>query len=254
MHRITPVLVALALVGGACGAGLESEAEIVVAPTFAETASIETASIETASIETGVASYEPQLVATATKAVDVLDGPGGSPVATLAAATLFGSPTTMLVVGGQPGWLQVSLPVEPNGQTGWVTADSVSLAKVHHRVEVDIAARELVVFDRGVELLRTTVAVGSAENPTPTGAVAFVTDALRTPSGESAYGPFALGLSIYSETLSEFAGGEGQIGIHGTNDPTSIGQAVSHGCIRVPNAVVTQLAEILPLGTPVVIR
>ena len=50
------------------------------------------------------------------------------------------------------------------------------------------------------------------------------------------------------------AGGAGQVGIHGTNDPSSIGQDVSHGCIRVPNEVISQLNELLPLGTPVVVR
>jgi lipoprotein-anchoring transpeptidase ErfK/SrfK len=29
---------------------------------------------------------------------------------------------------------------------------------------------------------------------------------------------------------------------------------VSHGCIRVPNDVITRMAGILPLGTPVDIR
>lgn len=42
--------------------------------------------------------------------------------------------------------------------------------------------------------------------------------------------------------------------MHGTADPSSIGQAVSHGCVRVPNDVITQLATSVPLGTPVAIR
>ena len=49
-------------------------------------------------------------------------------------------------------------------------------------------------------------------------------------------------------------GGDGQIGIHGTNQPASIGNAVSHGCVRVPNEIITQLAHNLPLGTPVTIH
>jgi lipoprotein-anchoring transpeptidase ErfK/SrfK len=50
-----------------------------------------------------------------------------------------------------------------------------------------------------------------------------------------------------------FEGGDGQIGIHGTNQPEVLGQDVSHGCIRVANAVITRLARQLPLGTPVTI-
>ncbi len=51
--------------------------------------------------------------------------------------------------------------------------------------------------------------------------------------------------------LTSFNGGDGVIGIHGTNDPSSVGRDVSHGCIRLRNADVTYLAERLPLGTPV---
>ena len=81
----------------------------------------------------------------------------------------------------------------------------------------------------------------------------FITDLLDTPDGGS-YGPFAAGVGLHSDQLSEFGGGDGQIGIHGTGDPSSIGQAVSHGCIRVPNEVIIQLATSLPLGVPVTIR
>ena len=102
-------------------------------------------------------------------------------------------------------------------------------------------------MDRVIE-----AAVGSAENPTPTGSF-FVVDKLDTANGGGAYGPYAFGLSAHSDTLTEFAGGDGQIGIHGTNDPSSLGQAVSHGCVRLPNDSVSLLATELPLGTPVVI-
>ena len=77
------------------------------------------------------------------------------------------------------------------------------------------------------------------------------------PTGQyppGAYGPFALGLSGFSETLSEFGGGNGQIAIHGWSDESVIGQAVSNGCIRMPNGVIERLAPLAPVGTPVTIR
>ena len=46
----------------------------------------------------------------------------------------------------------------------------------------------------------------------------------------------------------------GPIAIHGTNEPWSIGRAVSNGCIRVPNPVLRRLFKAVPAGTPVVIR
>jgi len=51
--------------------------------------------------------------------------------------------------------------------------------------------------------------------------------------------------------LYSFGGGPGQIGIHGTNESSSIGHSRSHGCIRVSNRAINMLASQLPLGTPV---
>jgi lipoprotein-anchoring transpeptidase ErfK/SrfK len=46
----------------------------------------------------------------------------------------------------------------------------------------------------------------------------------------------------------------GPIGIHGTNERWVIGHAASHGCIRLPNAMMKRLFAQVPAGTPVVIR
>jgi lipoprotein-anchoring transpeptidase ErfK/SrfK len=51
--------------------------------------------------------------------------------------------------------------------------------------------------------------------------------------------------------LTSFAGGDGQVAIHGTNQPGLIGSEVSHGCVRVDNTTITKLARMIPLGTPV---
>jgi lipoprotein-anchoring transpeptidase ErfK/SrfK len=100
--------------------------------------------------------------------------------------------------------------------------------------------------------MREPVAVGTGGTPTPTGS--FYITMLVTPTNQAAYGPYAFGLSAYSEVLFSFAGGDGQVGIHGTADTGSIGQDVSHGCIRVHNDAITRMANLLPLGTPVEIR
>jgi lipoprotein-anchoring transpeptidase ErfK/SrfK len=76
---------------------------------------------------------------------------------------------------------------------------------------------------------------------------------LRPPDPRGFYGPYAFGLSAYSPVYTSFAGGDGQVGIHGTDNPGAIGRDVSHRCIRVANAVVARLARRLPLGTPVAI-
>lgn len=179
-----------------------------------------------------------------------------SPTTTLPATTSFGTPTVALVTdasaGGADGWLEVLLPVRPNGATGWIRVDDVDLRQVSLEVQVDLQSRELTVLDEGEVLLTTPTAIGDPDHPTPTGRF-YVTDKLQTPDPEGAYGPYAIGLSAHSDVLTEFAGGDGQVGIHGTNDPASIGNDVSHGCMRVSNDVIEELAHLLPLGTPVTI-
>ena len=86
--------------------------------------------------------------------------------------------------------------------------------------------------------------------PTPTGTY-YLTELLQPPDVNGVYGPYAYGLSAYSPVLTDFAGGTGQIGLHGTNEPAGVGTDVSHGCIRVANGVITRLAHNVPPGTPI---
>jgi len=61
-------------------------------------------------------------------------------------------------------------------------------------------------------------------------------------------------LSGFSEVLGQFGTGDGQIALHGTSDTSSLGQEISHGCVRLNNQAITMLARLLPLGTPVIIH
>lgn len=185
--------------------------------------------------------------------VHVYDRPAGDHVASFAHPTPMGSHRVFLVHRAEGEWLEVYLPARPNGTTGWVHRDQVSHAPMPWRIDVDVASRTLVVSENGTERERHTVAVGKAETPTPTG-LFYVTDVNRTGDPTGPYGPMALGLSGFSDVLLQFGGGPGQIGIHGTNAPASLGQGASSGCIRLPNDVVTHLAGLVPLGTPVRIK
>jgi hypothetical protein len=182
----------------------------------------------------------------------VFTTPGGEQAMVLPATTDFGSPRALLVVAEDGDWLQVALPVRPNDSTGWVRRADVELRTLDESIVIDLASRTLTLLDGGAEVLTTPVAVGAADNPTPSGTF-YVVDKLDTGDPGGPYGQFAFGLSAHSDTLTEFAGGAGQVGIHGTNEPSSIGQAVSHGCVRVPGDVARRLAETVNLGTPVVI-
>jgi hypothetical protein len=192
------------------------------------------------------------LVARADGELAVSPEPGAPPSHHLPATTEFGSPRALLVLDEQGDWLHVALPDRPNGSTGWIARADVELREVDERIEIDLTARTLTLVDGGEVVLTTPIAVGTPDAPTPTGDF-YVVDKLATGDPDDIYGPFAFGLSVHSHVLTEFAGGDGQVGIHGTNDPASIGQAASHGCIRVPNDVAVTLDARLYLGTPVTI-
>lgn len=179
--------------------------------------------------------------------------PGAArPFATFDNPDRFGFRRVFLVKEVAPGWVHVYLPMRPNGATGWIRQWHLELRSTSHRVVVDLSDNLLSVFDGDDRVMRETVATGTGGTPTPTGLFYPTQLAETDPSGP--YGPYIFGLSAYSEVLFSFAGGDGQVGIHGTNNPSLIGQAASHGCIRMTNEAIRRLANILPLGSPIRIR
>lgn len=176
------------------------------------------------------------------------------------AETAVGERTTLAVVGDadapaqpHPGWFKVLLPTRPNGATGWVPAETVEVTHTPFRVTIELDDRRILVEQDGVEVFTTFIAIGTEENPTPLGST-YVTELIQTLEPDGAYGPYAFGLALHSDTLTEFAGGPGQVGVHGTNQPDLIGQPVSHGCVRLTNDDIEALVDLgLPLGVPVFI-
>jgi lipoprotein-anchoring transpeptidase ErfK/SrfK len=146
-------------------------------------------------------------------------------------------------------WVQLSLPGRPNGGRGWVPKPSVELHAVHRRIVVHRNARRLEVrrSSDGKVLLRALIAIGKPGAETPLGRNYYVQS--RFVPKDSFFGSFALETSGYSR-LSEWPGG-GVVGIHGTDEPSLIGRAVSHGCIRMFNRDVDRLHRLAPLGTPI---
>ena len=161
-----------------------------------------------------------------------------------------GTPTVFLVEAASGDRFKVRLPVHPNGATAWIRRVDVRLELVRYRLGVDLTRHRLTVWRDGRRFMGSTIGVGRSITPTPSG-VYYVTALLKQPDPDGIYGPYAFALSGHSNVLDEFAGGDGRIGIHGTNEPSGIGSDVSHGCIRVPNTVIRRLARLLPLGTPV---
>lgn len=152
----------------------------------------------------------------------------------------------------QGDWLKVRLPMRPNGVQGYVNTSDVDTFTHDFSMIIELKNRRIMVFqgDKLVHIER--VAIGKTAQPTPTGRF-YTVDLLRPKGGPNGvYGAYAYGLSGFSNVIFDFgAGGDGRLGIHGTNQPSLLGQAISSGCIRMSNAGITKLRNVLPLGVPV---
>lgn len=176
-------------------------------------------------------------------------------VTTLSDKTEYDIQRTLLVTDqtSRPGWLNVLLPIRPNGSSGWIKASDVTLGSSDYEIKVELAAHKLTLLKLGQPVLESAVVIGSDKTPTPPGKF-YVTDPLDLHNNSNAgYGVFALGISGYSDVLTSFKGGPGQLAVHGTNNPEQVGQNISNGCVRVPNDIIEQIAAQAPLGTPVTI-
>ncbi|WP_282941989.1 L,D-transpeptidase [Paenibacillus sp. RC67] len=104
----------------------------------------------------------------------------------------------------------------------------------------------IVLSERKLHLLQNNrvihsypIGIGKVLTQTPEGIYTIVN---KAPNPGGPFGAFWMGLS------------RPHYGIHGTNDPSSIGHEVSHGCVRMYNQDVLALAAIVPIGTRVIIR
>lgn len=185
-------------------------------------------------------------------------GPGKRPFASFGSLNVNGVPTAFgvlhSIVDGRcrATWYQVELPMRPNGTTGYVRAREVELARVTTRIVVDLSRKRVTLFRGGREVLSSIAAIGAPATPTPTGRY-YVNQRLIPAEAGGPYGPGAVGISAFSPVLTGWVQG-GPIAIHGTNEPWSIGHAVSNGCVRLPNGIARRVFAAVLVGTPVVIR
>ena len=195
--------------------------------------------------------------AVAVRRLNAFRNPGRGRLSTFGTLNQNGVPTVFGVLGSvvrkdcRPQWYRVLLPQKPNGVKGWVRAADVEIAPVHTRIVVDVSRRRLTFFRNGRRRLSTTVAGGSPATPTPTGRF-YVNQRLVPEDNSGPFGPGAIGVSAFSDVLTGWTQG-GPIAIHGTNRPSSIGHAVSNGCIRVRNDILRRLFDAVLAGTPVII-
>jgi lipoprotein-anchoring transpeptidase ErfK/SrfK len=257
---LVPILVALLIGGSGGSAAVLTNAVTVPAPTFAPapatsgptTSSAPSPSPAAKEVGLRLPPGRGAVVALLRHPTVLRAKPGGRVVAKLGKKTQFGSPQAMWVVRHSGQWLGVVSAKAGNNQVGWIQASTASLSRVDWQLKVSLSARKLTVLDHGQVKQRYTVAIGAPDAPTPTGRFA-VTDRLLTGDPAGPYGCCILALSAKApHTIQDWSGGN-RIAIHSTPETETIGEAVSHGCVRLTLAEGQWLINHIPLGTPAVI-
>lgn len=116
--------------------------------------------------------------------------------------------------------------------------DYMRILRAQYSVTINVNERRLYLIQEGKILKSYPVAVGKPTSPTPKGTFKIVNVAVN-PGGP--FGVRWLGLDAPG----------GDYGIHGTNNPSSIGKAVSNGCIRMYNQDILDLIKYVWVGTVV---
>jgi len=106
-------------------------------------------------------------------------------------------------------------------------------------IDISTSQHQLKLFDGNRLIKAYPIAVGKILSPTPSGTYTIINKQLHPPAR---FGVLWMGLS------------KPHYGIHGTNNPASIGRNVSHGCIRMFNHDVLDLSSRVPIGTRVAIH
>lgn len=109
-----------------------------------------------------------------------------------------------------------------------------------YSILINTETKTLTLY-KGNELIKAyPIAIGKPSTPTPKGVFKIINKAIN-PGGP--FGVRWLGLNALG----------GDYGIHGTNTPSSIGKAISNGCIRMYNKDVLEISNLVKLGTKVTI-
>ena len=151
---------------------------------------------------------------------------------------------------GQP-WYHISVPMRPNGTLGWIPAADVALAPTTSKIIVNVGRQD----DRRLLPRQARRAWKGRRGSARHGDAARSLLRRGDVQARATIRSLASGRSRrarYSK-LTEWPGG-GVVGIHGTNSPSLLGQAVSHGCVRVSNATAAKLKRYAPVGTPIRIK
>lgn len=147
-------------------------------------------------------------------------------------------------------WTEVRLPLRGTDSRGWVDREKLDKYRViHTRMEIDRGSQTARLFKNEALVWQAPAAVGRDDSVTPAGNF-FIRNRLVTSDPRGRFGPYAIGLSAFASTRTDWPGGK-TVGIHGTKRPGTVPGTTSDPCIRLKNADIRRLFPLAPPGTPV---
>ena len=181
--------------------------------------------------------------------------PGEDVVARLGPQTEFGSRQTLAVAARRGTWLGVKTAAMPNGRLAWVDArrERLEPRRTPVSVRVDLSRRRLELRRGRQTVHRAKVGIGGPGSPTPPGRFA-VTDKLRGDRYAPDYGCCILALSGRQPNPPPGWQGGNRLAIHGTDEPATVGERSTAGCLSGRTGDMKALMRRVPLGAPVFIR
>ena len=187
--------------------------------------------------------------------VALRERPGGDAAALVGPTTQFGSPRVLNIAARRGPWLGVVTDEQPNGRLAWVRAKDRALRESRTNVSLhaDLSERTVELRRGGRAVKRLSVAVGNSTSPTPPGRYA-VTDKISGARYGPYYGCCILALTGHQTNPPPGWTGGDRLAIHGTDAPSTIGQAASAGCLRAADSDLEVLMRLVPLGAPVIVR
>jgi len=127
----------------------------------------------------------------------------------------------------------------------------------NRRLILKLRERRVYVYERDKVLANYRVAIGKKGWETPTGSFQVI-QKVRTPLWKNPWngriskpGPRS---PLGERWVGFWTDGKNTIGFHGTAGEHLIGRAVSHGCVRMRNADIKAMFDMVEIGTPVVVQ
>jgi len=163
----------------------------------------------------------------------------------------------VLLLAWQPSYKMLTKPKIPALLPGESTQQGSNFVANNSRLVVDLSDRRSYVYQNERLSASYPVAIGKEGWQTPTGSFK-VLQMRKNPVWRHPLTGEVVRKSVNNPLGSRWIGfwsdGRSQIGFHGTNDKQLVGQAVSHGCLRMENQDVEKIYEHVAIGTPVIVR